>query len=180
MSLPEAFFHKTPAELAQALLGQELTHFLPEGKILSGLIVETEAYLLENDAASHGFRRGHTPATAALFGPPGTLYIHPMRQYVGLDIVALGGSVLLRALQPLQGFAPNTPPALTSGPGKLCKAMAITKNLYGHNLLNPACPLKLLPRPITHLPVITRRVGITQNKEAPLRFCIPHHPSLSR
>jgi DNA-3-methyladenine glycosylase len=167
---PLSFFNLPAEDLAIALLGQELQHKLPSGEIRSGLITEVEAYLQQNDAASHHFR-AKPAALRALSMGPGTLYIHPMRAYIGLDIVAKGGSVLIRTLLPMSGLEN---PQDTQGPGKLCRAMGITKAHYGLNVSHPQSPIRIL----THAPTLpekilkTPRIGITQNTEAPLRFVV--------
>jgi DNA-3-methyladenine glycosylase len=154
MKLGRDFFDRPAPEVARALLGCVLVF---EGK--RGRIVETEAYLFEGDAASHQ-ARGETPATRALRMGPGTVYIHPMRAYVGMDIVARGGSVLLRAL--------DIPHA--EGPGKLCRAMGITRALYGLNVADG--PIRVeAGTPVADAEVITgARVGLSKAVELELRF----------
>lgn len=171
------FFNQPVETLARNLLGTQLTCHSPAGTF-SGLIVETEAYLHTGDPAAHNNRVTH--ATRALRMGPGTLYIHPMRAYVGMDIVAATGSVLIRALQPLPPLPDLT--TLCNGPGKLCRALHITREHYGLNLTDPTCPITLThpsntpPLTIT----ITPRIGLTKNPEAPLRFIIQNSPYLSR
>ncbi|MBI1308845.1 MAG: hypothetical protein GC129_03155 [Proteobacteria bacterium] len=169
--LPLSFFNRPPEVVAPALLGQELTHTLPNSTTLSGLIVEAEAYHAQNDPAAHS-ARGPTPATCALRMGPGTLYIHPMRAYVGMDIVTAHGSVLLRGILPRQGFPPHTP--ALHGPGKLCRTLQITKEHYGLNITDETSPLRLFAHPAPPPASIqtTPRIGITKNKEALLRFTI--------
>lgn len=181
MMLAAAFFTRPAPTVAKALLGQELCHTLPNGTVLSGIIVEAEAYLFANDPASH-HARGTTHATRALRMAPGTLYVHPMRQYVGLDIVTLEGAVLIRALQPRQGFSSPPPHTLANGPGKLCRALGITKDHYGLNLTHADCPVHILSHP--RIPpksiLTTPRIGITKNTDAPLRFVLKNSLYASR
>jgi DNA-3-methyladenine glycosylase len=181
--LNQSFFTRPAPELARALLGCELVHTLPNGTTRAGLIVECEAYLPENDPAAHG-ARGQTKATAALFGPGGTVYVHPMRQYVGMDIVAgpagQSGSVLLRALEPTIGA--DTMPCPPNGPGKLCKALGITRAYNGLTLNTPTSPLTLGPaKPIADDQIATSpRIGLTKATHLQLRFYIEGNPFLSR
>lgn len=180
---PPSFFNRPSPDLAHALLGCELLHMLPDGTTRAGLIVECEAYLPDNDAAAHG-ARGRTNATAALFGPGGTVYVHPMRQYVGMDIVAgpegQSASVLLRALEPTVGA--DTMPCAPNGPGKLCKALGIIRAYNGLILNTPANPLTLRPgRHVAKEEVsLSPRIGLTRATDLPLRFFLKGNPYLSR
>lgn len=174
-----AFFNQPAPVLAQALLGQELLHILPDGRYRSGRIVETEAYLFENDPASH-YTRKETKATHALRMGPGTLYVHAMRAWVGVDIVARQGSVLIRALEPLKGLPQHL--CQTNGPGKLSQAMGITKSHDGLNLTSVKSTIRLLkgaPVPVQSVEV-TPRIGLARNTGAPLRFAVSQSKFLSR
>ncbi len=126
-ALPRAFFARPPLIVARALLGQVLVHRI-DGVERSGIIVETEAYLGERDLASHA-SRGRTARTEVMFGPPGHSYVyliygmhHCMNVVTGRDGAA--SAVLLRALAPRSGL-PDA--ARTDGPGRLCRALGITK-----------------------------------------------------
>jgi DNA-3-methyladenine glycosylase len=103
-------------------------------------IVEVEAYRGSDDPASHAFR-GLTPRNAPMFGDPGHAYIYfTYGNHYCLNITTqkpgAPGAVLLRAVEPIDGirlmrhFRPNVDDTeLTSGPGKLTKALAIDKAL---------------------------------------------------
>lgn len=69
---------------------------------------------------------------------------------------------------------------LCSGPAKLCQALAVDRNLNGHNLMQPPLQLKegkpVPPRKI----ITTTRVGIKESAEAPLRFYIKDSPFISK
>src|SRR5690349_24720727 len=93
-------------QLARFLIGKTLVHDLPEGRII-GRIVETEAYP-PGDAAGHAFR-GETPRNRSLFLERGHAYVHFTYGSCWLlnvtsETPGIGGGVLLRALEPLQGL----------------------------------------------------------------------------
>lgn len=158
-------------------------HQLPGGEQIGGVIVETEAYLAWDDGAAHN-RRGQTNATRALFMQGGTIYIHQMRAYVGMDIVTESAdkpsSVLLRAIQPTDGVdlmeqnrGTADVNALANGPGKLCQALRITKDYNCADILDPSSRLKLLlPPPTLQRPALmtSNRVGVKTDGHLPLRF----------
>ena len=170
-------------EVAPELVGATL---LVAG--VGGVIVELEAYDPE-DPASHGFR-GETARNKAMFGPPGHAYVY--RSY-GIHwclnfVCAQRGradAVLIRALEPTYGLdlmrerrGVEPERALCSGPGKLCEALAVTRELDGHALDAP--PFELLAR--THEPEIAtgRRIGITRGAELEWRYGVAGSPFLSR
>src|SRR5690242_20252267 len=104
--LPLEFYDDETSVVAQKILGKHLVRIL-NNQIISGRIVEVEAYLPFEDAAAHNYV-GKTARNSVLFGEAGYTYIHSMRQYHCLDIVTEGfgrpGSVLIRALEPMIGI----------------------------------------------------------------------------
>jgi DNA-3-methyladenine glycosylase len=187
--LPRSFFAGDPAEVAPRLLGCRLCRLL-HGELLAGRIVEVEAYLAAGDLASHQ-QRGKTAATQSLYGEPGTAYVHRNRHHHLVDVVTgphqEAGAVLLRALEPLEGIekmAENRAATdfrrLTSGPGNLCRALAITRALDGHDLTTGG-ELWIAGPPETLAFAIAagRRIGITSSTELALRFVIAGSPFLS-
>jgi DNA-3-methyladenine glycosylase len=170
-------------EVAPDLIGATL---LVAG--VGGVIVELEAYDQE-DPASHGFR-GRTARNAAMFGPPGHAYVY--RSYGihwCLNFVCAepnrADAVLIRALEPTHGLdamrerrgvEPLT--ALCSGPGKLCQALAITRDHDGCALDKP--PFELHAREETPRIVTGPRVGITRAAELTWRYGLEGSPYLSR
>jgi DNA-3-methyladenine glycosylase len=158
-------------ECAQALIGWTLTL---EG--VGGRIVETEAYHHE-DPASHSFS-GPTPRNAVMFGPAGRAYVY--RSYGihwCLNVVCgpdPGSAVLIRAIEPTEGLdlmaarrGIDDPRALCSGPGKLCQAMAVSREHDG--LAIDAPPFELSPGGNAGL-VVGPRIGITRAADLPWRF----------
>ena len=193
--LSPEFFAASAPEVARALVGQVLVHETAEG-VTAGMVVETEAYDA-GDPASHAFR-GRTPRNAPMFGIGGTCYVY--RSYgihwcvnVATGRQDHGAAVLLRALQPLAGLtlmaqrrrcdadAELDPLHLCSGPGKLTQAMDITAR-HNHALLWEG-PLRLVHGPPGILPariVALPRIGISQAKDVPWRFCLASSLFVSR
>ncbi|HEY8148960.1 MAG TPA: DNA-3-methyladenine glycosylase [Vicinamibacteria bacterium] len=160
---------RPPAEAARRLLGTLIVR--REGNdVRVARIVETEAYLGQDDPSAHAFR-GRTPRNAPLWGPPGTIYvyfIYGMHYCLNFAVERAGtaGCVLIRAAEPLAGLAPGA----ATGPGRLCRALAIDTALSGGHLFDPSRALYLregwAPRRIG----VTTRVGIRQAADWPLRF----------
>lgn len=182
--MPETHdFTSEATALAPALIGMTL---LLHG--VGGEIVETEAYL-RDDPASHSFR-GPTRRNAAMFGPPGRLYVY--RSYGihwCLNVVCgppgSGQAVLLRALRPTHGLetmqvrrGTSTDRLLCSGPGRLCQALAVDGTLDGHPI--DGAGVRLLPRPHPVAIAAGPRIGISQARERPWRFGLKGSPYLSR
>jgi DNA-3-methyladenine glycosylase len=183
MALGREFFARSVHDVAPALIGCTL---LVDG--VGGPIVEVEAYDHE-DPASHGFR-GETARNRSMFGPPGHAYVY--RSYGihwCLNLVCeeegVAAAVLLRALEPAAGLARmkerrglEETRLLTSGPGRLCQALAVTGDLDGAPLDHP--PLELLP-PETEPEIVTGpRIGITRASEVPWRYGLAGSSYLSR
>jgi DNA-3-methyladenine glycosylase len=154
--LDRGFFARDTQTVARELLGKLIVSRVCPGPPRVARIVEVEAYLGERDAASHA-RRGRTPRSAIMFGPPGHLYVyliygmhHCMNVVTEADGVA--GAVLLRAAAQVSGFEapeqartgspPATPEATDvrrlAGPGKLCAGLGITRAQNGLDLVSGA------------------------------------------
>lgn len=123
--LDHAFYCRPAIELAPALLGTVLVHRTSES-IFRARIVETEAYLGPHDLAAHS-SKGRTKRTEVMFGPAGHAYVYFIYgMYEMFNIVASGKgdgqAVLVRAAEPLDGWTADL-----SGPGKLARAMRITR-----------------------------------------------------
>ncbi len=196
--LGRAFFEAQPEKVAPRLLGKLLVHRTRNG-VLAGRIVEVEAYLGPHneiaDPAAHS-HRGPTPRTEVLFGPAGHAYVYAIygRYYcmnISCERKGWAGSVLLRALEPVEGMklmAQNRGLAsgvaeskLTCGPGRLCQAMELTRERHnGLDLLDPDSPLQVRDDGMRVKQVlVTRRIGIRHAVELPLRFALPGHPCVS-
>jgi DNA-3-methyladenine glycosylase len=175
------FYARDTIQVARELLGKLLVREY-EGKILSGIITETEAYLID-DPACHAFK-GRTSRTQALFGPVGHAYIYfiygnhfCLNAVARLPEVAAGG-VLIRSIKPIDGITVMkqlrgnvSDKDLTNGPGKLTQALAITKEQYGHDLKSGKTLYILDQKSIDDSDVhITPRIGISQAKDKLWRF----------
>lgn len=170
--LPEEFFWRDTAEVARDLIGCWLLH---DG--VGGPLVETEAYMGLEDPASHAFR-GPTPRARPMFEQVGRAYVYfSYGNHYCMNVVAhapgKAGAVLLRALEPVCGVEKmierrKRSTQLASGPGRLCQALGVTLDHNGADLLNGNLRLGAADqRPPVQ---IGPRIGISKNKDAPLRF----------
>jgi DNA-3-methyladenine glycosylase len=181
--LTRGFFARDVHLVAPELIGAEL-----RVAGVGGTIVEVEAYDHE-DPAAHGFR-GRTARNATMFGPPGHAYVY--RSYGihwCLNFVCEGegvaSAVLIRALAPTQGLEEmqarrgvDEPRLLCSGPGRLCQALAITRDHDGLPLDRPPFELRASRTPVE----LERgpRIGITKAAEQPWRYGLAGSRFLSR
>jgi DNA-3-methyladenine glycosylase len=151
-TIPRKFFLRDASIVAPDLLGKYLVRNLGQDLVI-GKIVEVEAYLPFVDPAAHSYK-GKTKRTESLFGMPGFSYVYSIHGKHCLDVVTndvdIPGSVLIRALEPMIGIetmkrlrSKSDIKDLTSGPGKLCQAMAITRELNNIDLLQKDSVLKI-------------------------------------
>lgn len=189
--LLSSFYSKPTLELAEALLGQILVNVTEEGTS-SGIIVETEAYLGEEDQAAHSYQKRRTKRTEIMFASPGHAYIYQMHTHHLVNVVSgeegTPQAVLIRAVEPYTGInlMKQRRPVekctnLTSGPGKLTKALGITRADYGRTFFEP--PLFIAKG--IEIKTISRgkRIGIDNSGEAkdyPYRFWVKNNPYVSR
>jgi DNA-3-methyladenine glycosylase len=189
--LARDLFLRDPGYVARELLGRLLVR-RQAGQWLAGRIVETEAYLGENDPAAHA-AAGRTPRNWVLFGPPGHAYVYLIYgNHYCLNVSCLpdgqAGCVLFRALEPVTGMeemarnrhldprqlSGKRARLLTSGPGRLTQALSITRlRDNGKDLLGPESDLVLLDDGLRlkHIGV-SNRIGITKAAKEPLRYFI--------
>ena len=156
---------------------------------VGGRIVETEAYD-ETDPASHSFA-GRTARNAAMFGPPGRAYVY--RSYGlhwCLNFVCMpaghGAGVLIRALEPTAGIETmrarrrlHDERLLCAGPGRLCEALAVSRDLDGQRL--DRRPFQLVAGSGSGIVVAEGvRIGISKSRELPWRFVLAGSRFLSK
>lgn len=204
--LPYSFFARSARVVAQDLLGKQLLRQV-NGRLLSGIVVETEAYCDADvpDLACHGDRANKgrpTPRTAVMFGTAGHAYvyftygIHWMFNVVtGQDGKA--NAVLIRALEPVAGLDVmsvhrngRSPQELTNGPAKLAQALAIDNSLNGANLCAAdgviwfaAAPADAPPIDPSHI-LTGPRIGMGKTPEPwysiPWRYWLANNPYVSK
>ena len=178
------FFRRDPIACARDLVGADLIWGRCAGKI-----VETEAYLAENDEACHTFTR---PSTRAFVerNKPGAAYIyfsygaHWMLNVLVKDDT--NGFVLIRAIQPTNGIALmkkrrdiDDERQLCSGPGKLTQAFAITHRYDEMDLCVDPC--HCFAKGDDDVDVVADlRIGITRSVHHPWRFTLRGSQFVSR
>ena len=189
------FFRQDTVELARRLLGCLLIHRTPDG-VAGGMIVETEAYIGAFDKACHAYRN-RSERTEIMYHDGGYAYVyfiygmhHCFNVVTGPE--GEGNAVLIRALEPVIGIElmckrrqTDTLQNLCSGPGKVCRALAITKNEYGLDLCAADSPLRLIR--YRHIPdaqiAATPRINVAYAEEAaawPWRFYVKENPYVSK
>ena len=187
--LPHAFYNRPTLTVAEQLLGKVLVHRTRSG-IASGMIVETEAYIGEDDPACRA-ATGPTRRNAPLYGPPGIAYVYlnyGIHYLVNAVTEADGhpAAVLIRALAPVDGVglmrrrrgARVAERDLCRGPGNLTKALGIS---LSENQLDLASSRLRIEDRGSRVSGISRgpRIGIRVGVDRPWRFWITGHPSLS-
>jgi DNA-3-methyladenine glycosylase len=179
--LPRNFYDRATTLVARELLGKLLVH-RHNGAERIGKIVEVEAYLGPHDLAAHS-SKGLTGRTKIMFGPPGHAYvyfIYGMHHCMNVVTEREGhaSAVLLRAVEPVANVTEKT-----SGPGLLCRALAIDKKLNGHDLLNDDFFIAEPETPEKFSIVKRPRIGVDYAKhwaKRHLRFYIKDNPFVSR
>lgn len=184
--LPQDFFSKDAVTVARNLLGKPLLR-RHRGETLGGIIIETEAYLGEDDSACHA-SRGCTPRTKVMYDAAGHYYVYLIYgMYHMLNIVTgeqgHPQAVLIRALRPvlgvkimqeLRGNAAER--RLCDGPGKLCQALAVDRKLNALSVESNALWLEDAQLPEEKLILTTPRVGIgyasEEDQQKPWRFIL--------
>lgn len=168
--LRHSFYDKPAVELARNLIGTVLVRRV-RGREYRAQIVETEAYVGSHDLACHA-SKGRTRRTEVMFGPAGHAYVYLIYgMYDMFNIVAgaIGDpqAVLIRGAVPCGGWQADL-----SGPGRLARAMRITRAQNGLDLTGDAL---FVTGGRGGRPVIaaTPRIGVDyagEWKDAPLRF----------
>ncbi len=201
MALPASFFQRSTLTVARELIGAVLVAGTGRRRV-AGRIVEAEAYLGNDDPASHA-AAGPTKRAAIMFGPAGMAYVYFVYgMYHCLNVVTepegRPGAVLLRALEPLAGQAlmarrrrrgrrgrgaPLRESDLASGPGKLCQACGIDLAWNGLSFLHGGARGRYLslepPCGPAGRVVATTRIGVRRAASRPYRFVAAESDCLS-
>jgi len=192
VKLARDFYAQSTELVARQLLGKYLVRQHPHG-VTMGKIVETEAYIGPEDKASHA-SRGRTPRAAIMFGPPGFAYIYliyGMHHCLNIVTEAEGypAAVLIRAVEPIAGLElmqqrrqSSHKRLLTNGPGKVCQAFAIDRQLNAADMCGDVLFVEDRGEHPSHV-VATARIGVDYAgpwKDKPWRFYIRDHPSVSK
>ncbi len=194
MILGREFYARDTVEVAKSLLGKMLVRII-DHNILSGIIVETEAYT-RDDPASHAYR-GMTARNSVMFGEVGYAYVYFIYgNHYCLNVVAKkkdveAGAVLIRAIEPIHGIdvmARNRSATkgikvemLTNGPGKLTRALGIDSRHNGLDLtvdgeLYIAEGYSVYDTDI----VATKRIGVSEGIDRLWRFMIKGNRFVSK
>jgi DNA-3-methyladenine glycosylase len=157
--LSRPFFERDALVLARALVGTRLVVRDAEG-LRVARIVETEAYRGPKDLACHA-RAGVTKRTRTLYGPPGHAYVFLIYgMYDCFNVVCFGEgkghAVLIRAVEPVLGIPAG---AGTAGPGRLTRALGITREDDTHDLVEGR-RIFVAPRDRRPRIAVTPRVGV--------------------
>lgn len=195
-TLPRDFYGPSAKKVAPALLGHYLVRRTNEG-FCGGIIVETEAYV-KDDPSCHAFR-GETQRNRIMWGEPGHSYVYLIYgfHFCFNTVCRPAGeaeAVLVRAIEPCFGIefmrkqrGLTEERALTSGPGKICAALAVDRTFDGVDLCDAESPLFVAENPIIRNtrrrlgPLITTtRIGISVAADWPLRFYLEGSACVSR
>ena len=187
--LKEEFFDRDPRRVARALLGKLLIRKTPRG-VLAGRIVETEAYLGDEDEAAHSFA-GKTARNAVLFGPPGRAYVYFIYgNHYCLNVSCLqdgvAGGVLFRALEPIAGIEEMAAARdvevrnsgdlgkISSGPGRMAEALGVTRERDNDkSFVSAKSDLRIGDDGYrVRAVLVTPRIGIVKSAAMPLRFLL--------
>jgi DNA-3-methyladenine glycosylase len=192
---PDFYQRKDVVKIARELLGKGLFTNI-NGVITGGTIVETEAYSWK-EKGCHAYNGRKTPRNAVMFGEGGFTYVylcygmHHLFNVV-TNVAGVADAVLVRALQPINGEAEMTLRRgnslnrfhLTSGPGKLSRALGIDRSMNGKSLSDDEIWIEDLGNKIAGRNIaVTPRIGIDYAEEdasLPWRFSLKDNPWVSK
>ena len=180
--LPRSFYSRDTSLVARELLGKTLMRHVSQG-LLSGRIVETEAYYGLEDPASHSFR-GKTRRCAVMWERPGLAYVYfAYGMHFLLNVVTeeigVAGAVLIRSLEPIEGIdimranrRRGKITELASGPAKLTEAFAITCDFNGHDMTGGELVVTAEGGLSDCAIGCSGRIGVSRGSDRQLRFYI--------
>ncbi|HLA94858.1 MAG TPA: DNA-3-methyladenine glycosylase [Pyrinomonadaceae bacterium] len=183
-------------QIARDLLGKILVVPDRNGRRISGVIVETEAYCGVTDRAAHSYGGRRTPRNEATYLKGGHAYVFFIYgMYFQLNVVTGPADhpyvVLIRAVEPVEGIeimrtrrGPMKDKNLTSGPGKLCIAFGIDRSVNGADLLGDKIWLEESRSVFSNDEIATgKRIGIdyaAEDAEKPWRVWVKGNEFVSR
>ncbi len=195
MKFNRNFYLNDPFVLADNLLGATL-HTKIEDEVVSGKIVELEVYLGTTDKASHAYGGRRTTRTEVMYHSGGIAYVYFIYGMYSLFNIVTGTkgvphAILIRALEPIAGIdimkrrrKNDNIFSLTSGPGKLCTALKITRNHNGIDLTGNTIWINSPEKRVTDNKIImAKRVGIDyaeEYRDKLWRFYIKDNPHVSK
>lgn len=183
------FFRGRCTNISKNLLGKLLINKTTEG-ITGGIIVETEAYVGKKDPACH-LSNGFTKRNAPFHNGKGTIYVFKIHRFSNLNVISEynsdPGCILIRAIEPTHGLElmkrrrkTHDLIRLTNGPGKLTEALGITKENYNNKKIDNSTISFYNTNFKNFDTITTTRVGISQARDWPLRYCIKDNPFVSK
>lgn len=195
MLLPQAFYHQNDVRrVARDLIGKALFTRM-NGKVTAGLIVETEAYSWK-ERGCHAYGSRMTKRNAVMFGKGGNAYVYLCYGMYNLfnvvtNVEGKADAVLIRALEPIEGISVMQRRAgathikrITSGPGKLTRALAIERNHNGIPLTSGKVWLADIGQKVARRDIAASpRIGIDYAGEdalLPWRFTIKDNQWVSK
>lgn len=189
----QQFFTGRPTiAIAHDLLGKMVRYQGPDG-VTAGYIVECEAYLGENDSASHAFNGRRTNYSESLYGQPGNIYLYQIRGHYCFDIVVQDAEepqgILLRGMEPAVGekimehHRGMNGYAVANGPAKLVQALGIhSRELDGQPMEGNRLTVDLDQYKIPREIITSARVGVNlagKDGKKPRRFYVAGNPFVS-
>lgn len=188
--LPKKFYLRSAVIVAKDLIGKYI--FRNTGKeILSGIIVETEAYTGRNDPAAHSYN-GKTPRNEVMFDEGGAAYVYfTYGNHFCFNVVTCKkgtpSAVLIRGVEPVNGIdamkknrGTDDLYNLTDGPGKFTKAFEINRSINGEDLSGDKI---YITEPVLKKEFVilkSKRIGITKNADKLYRFYAKDNKFVSR
>jgi DNA-3-methyladenine glycosylase len=175
--LPESFYQQDVITVARQLLGKRLFREVG-GTLISGVIIEAEAYRGEEDLACHA-RHGKTQRTAVMYGPAGRAYVYFTYGMHWMLNAVCGGegfptAVLIRAVNPTHGLdfmakqrKGRPQKEWVNGPAKICQAFKIDRQLNGANLCDKSSNLWIEDGTLLtdEAVIVTPRIGLGSTPE---------------
>ena len=174
------FYHQKTEDIAKNLLGKVIVRLL-DNDYLAAMIVETEAYLSDIDAASHSFV-GRTKRNMPMFEKGGIIYVY--KSYgihfctnIVTESEGSGSAVLIRAAEPIAGIEKMKQFRNLISIDKLMKGPGNFSNAFGIDLsynYQSVCSKNLFIQ--DYLPIgqseikVTKRIGISRSVDLPLRY----------